>query len=113
MCWAQFDDLSHKSSTSSLNSSRAAPTISSAGSWKNGENQSREPGSPQIGPRPDSTEGSKHAPPSKPPRFVGLVNSSSTASLNKTVEAKPNSQPNVEDEWGQKLYGMQGSVLKR
>lgn len=110
----QFDDLSHKSSTSSLNSS-AAPN----NAWKNSENLARDNNRNSSSPHPsrgtpDSSKDIKltNTPPSKPPRFA-LNNSSSVSNLSSKIQEKTQ-HPNVEDEWGQKLYGLQtGSALKR
>ena len=108
----QFDDLSHKSSTSSINSSATTPA-----SWKNIENTNHHsqinpsprlsaeiPQSTQINNNQQSPVITGHStPPSKPPRFA--LNS------NTKVEKSP---VNTEDEWGRKLYGLQSSsALKR
>ncbi|XP_001607416.1 rab11 family-interacting protein 2 [Nasonia vitripennis] len=124
-----FDDLSHKSSTSSLNSSQAANQA-----WKNSENLSRDNRNNSPLPLSDSSSvnlsnqdnkqatsnSSANTPPSKPPRFA-LNTSNSNLSSSKTEKPVPAArenlppQPNVaEDEWGQKLYGLQtANALKR
>ncbi|XP_058807680.1 rab11 family-interacting protein 1 [Phymastichus coffea] len=99
-----FDDLSHKSSTSSLNFSAPAAnnTTTSNSTWnKNNENNSRNASADTANNEPVG----KQTPP-KPPRFA-LGNGSPK------TEAKPH-PPAPEDEWGQKLYGIQtGNALKR
>ena len=97
--------MSHKSSTSSLNSS--TPN----NNWKNSENLARDNrvGSPQLNRSNESSDSKPtNTPPSKPPRFA--LNSSNNNAGNSPV-SKP---PKAEDEWGQKLYGLQTSnALKR
>lgn len=88
----QFDDLSHKSSASSLNTpvvggnSNSAVSVSSSVSSGNHSNEAHHP------PPAPAT-----AAPSKPPRYSM---SASTTSLSKVDNTK-------EDEWGLKLYGKQ------
>ncbi|XP_011503198.1 PREDICTED: rab11 family-interacting protein 2 [Ceratosolen solmsi marchali] len=115
-----FDDLSHKSSTSSLNSS-ATPN----NTWKNNEvltrdnrNNTSRPGTLGIYIGSDNRQSETQTvvfgstPPSKPPRFVLGSNGSGSFAIKSENQQQ---QGNIaEDEWGQKLYGFQtGSALKR
>ncbi|XP_014205724.1 rab11 family-interacting protein 2 [Copidosoma floridanum] len=106
-----FDDLSHKSSTSSLNSSRSAATANS--NWKTSDNQTN-----NSNPRENTTtansgttttQNTGSTPPSKPPRF-GLSVSSLNLSSKQESKQQVIPQKAVEDEWGQKLSG---GMLKR
>ncbi|KAL7299890.1 hypothetical protein TKK_0007218 [Trichogramma kaykai] len=106
-----FDDLSHKSSTSSINS---AATPRSGRKLTEG-NRTESPLARFSDANLSQTENEKlqqnrsaTLPPSKPPRFAlnnsGNGGSPGTGKLEKQQE----------DEWGQKLYGMQTSnALKR
>ncbi|XP_015599828.1 rab11 family-interacting protein 2 isoform X2 [Cephus cinctus] len=93
-----FDDLSHKSSASSLN----APTANNANSQPVANTISSSVSSHTLDsqtPPPVPTNSA----PNKPPRFA----MPSANTLPRTMEHQ-------EDEWGQKLYGKQGSnTLKR
>ncbi|KAG7207029.1 hypothetical protein KM043_000914 [Ampulex compressa] len=99
-----FDDLSHKSSASSLN----APTVGvAAGSGSGGGIPSVTSGASSGN---NAIKDSQHAPPMpastaphKPPRFSM---SASTASLTKIEHIK-------DDEWGMKLYGKQAPAAPR
>ncbi|EFN80693.1 Rab11 family-interacting protein 1, partial [Harpegnathos saltator] len=94
-----FDDLSHKSSASSLN----APVPGVNGSNTNGvgiQNGSQSNISSEVHHTPPLPI---NAAPNKPPRFVM---SASTTNLSKVDNAK-------DDEWGLKLYGKQASSVPK
>ncbi|KAL2743584.1 rab11 family-interacting protein 2 isoform X2 [Vespula maculifrons] len=99
-----FDDLSHKSSASSLNApvatvngtkkSNSVTSVASAASF----------GRNNVGHEVQQTApNAANVAPNKPPRFA---TSSSTSSLSKIDDQK-------EDEWGLKLYGKQSNAPKR
>ncbi|XP_043493165.1 rab11 family-interacting protein 1 [Polistes fuscatus] len=99
-----FDDLSHKSSASSLN----APVATINGAKKSNSVTSVESAGSSAGRNNLGHEIQQTAPitinvaPNKPPRFA---TSSSTTSLSKIDDQK--------DEWGLKLYGKQPNASKR
>ncbi|XP_035739076.1 rab11 family-interacting protein 1-like isoform X2 [Vespa mandarinia] len=109
-----FDDLSHKSSASSLNApavatvngtkkSNSVTSVASAASFGRNnvghEQQQQQQQQQQTAPVTPA-----NVAPNKPPRFA---TSSSTSSLSKIDNQKE------EDEWGLKLYGKQSNAPKR
>ncbi|XP_011312547.1 rab11 family-interacting protein 2 [Fopius arisanus] len=95
-----FDDLSHKSSASSLNapvSSAITPTFST--NSNNSQNSFTRVNTESSTPPPVPS----NVAPNKPPRITSSLNSSS-----------PRIDERDQDEWGRKLYGLQGNnVIKR
>ncbi|KAL2714304.1 rab11 family-interacting protein 1 isoform X1 [Vespula squamosa] len=100
-----FDDLSHKSSASSLN----APVAATVNGTKKSNSVTSVASAASFGRNNVGHEVQQTAPiainvaPNKPPRFA---TSSSTSSLSKIDNQK-------EDEWGLKLYGKQSNAPKR